>query len=274
MDRKQLLNDSEEALRIAFDSQQSGLWTSIPAIVKSVNFIKMTIEAQPTIQGSVEDENGKITMVNLPLLVDVPIIFQSAGGFTITLPIAVNDECLIMFASRCIDAWWQSGGINVPMESRMHDLSDGFAILGPKSLPHVIGSISSTGLQIRNNAGTTYIELSSDGKIKVVSTAEVDINAPTIKLTGVAEIDITAPIIKLDGAVTSTGLLTAAAGLGVTGNITPSSGPINISGALTSSGAINAASVAATGNVTAGAISLNSHTHTSGTPGNPTSGPL
>ena len=33
------------------------------------------------------------------------------------------------------DSWWQSGGIGVPIESRMHDLSDGFAILAPTSQP-------------------------------------------------------------------------------------------------------------------------------------------
>ncbi len=174
-DRAQYYNDVEEAQRLLLDGRQSTIWTAIPAFVTKVNLSAMTIEAQPVIQGSIEDEDGRVEFVNLPLLVDVPIIFPSAGGFTITFPIAVNDEVLILFSSRCIDAWWQSSGIQKPMEFRMHDLSDGFAIPGPKSQPKVISGISTTGCQIRNNAGTTYIEIAADGKIKMVSSVGVEI---------------------------------------------------------------------------------------------------
>ncbi len=153
-ERSQLLNDGEEAMRLVLDGRLSGLWTAMPCIVKSVNLAKMTLEAQPAIQGTVQNENGVTQSVNYPLLVDVPIVFPSAGGFTMTFPIAANDEVLVVFASRCIDAWWQSGGIGRPMEARMHDLSDGFAIPGPRSQPRVIPAISSTGVQLRNDAGS------------------------------------------------------------------------------------------------------------------------
>lgn len=175
MNRLDLLNDSEEAFRSAFDGRQVRMWTALPGIVTAVDFSKMTCSVQPAIQASVVNEDGSSTRVNLPLLLDVPIVFPSAGGFTITFPLAINDEVLVIFSSRCIDAWWQSGGVQRAMEARMHDLSDGFAIPGPKSVPKVIGSISSTALQIRNNAGTSYIEMGADGKIKLVSSAEVEI---------------------------------------------------------------------------------------------------
>ncbi len=193
-DRSQWLNDLETALRSALDGRQSTIWTAMPCIVKAVDFSAMTISAQPAIQGTVEDENGVITSVDYPLLVDVPIVFPSAGGFLITLPIAIGNEVLVVMASRCIDAWWQSGGIQRPMEARMHDLSDGFAIPGPRSQPNVVGGISTTGAQIRNDAGTTYVEISGDGKIKLVSPGEIDITAPAIVLTGVVTVtgDLTA----------------------------------------------------------------------------------
>lgn len=182
-DRRQLLNDAEEAQRLVLDGRQSNIWTAMPCIVTSVDFSTMTLEAQPAIQGTIEDENGVSRSVNYPLLVDVPIVFPSAGGFTLTMPIAVGDEVLVIFASRCIDSWWQSGGIGRPMEARMHDLSDGFAIPGPKSQPKKISGISSTGAQIRNDAGTTYIEISADGKIKLVSPTEVKITG-NLKVSG------------------------------------------------------------------------------------------
>lgn len=169
--RAQLMNDSELAMRLVLDGRQSTIWTAMPCIVQSVDLTKMTIEAQPAIQGTIENEQGVLSNVNYPLLVDVPIVFPSAGGFTITFPIAQGDEVLVIIASRCIDAWWQSGGIQRAMEARMHDLSDGFAIPGPRSQPNVVPAISATNLQIRNDAGTSYIEIDNTGKIKLVASA-------------------------------------------------------------------------------------------------------
>lgn len=168
VDRSQLLNDPIASLSVALDGRQALIWTAMPGIIESVDFTTMTCVVQPAIQGSVTDENNDQTIVDLPLLLDVPILFPSANGFTITFPLAAGDEVLVIIASRCIDAWWQLGGVQVPLEARMHDLSDGFAIPGPKSQPNIIPDISSTSLQIRNDAGTSYFEIGADGKINLV----------------------------------------------------------------------------------------------------------
>lgn len=230
-DRAQLYNDAEEAQRLVLDGRQATIWTAIPGIVQSVNFSAMTVEVQPSIQGTIENENGTIQSVNLPLLVDVPIVFPSAGGFTITFPIVVGDEVLVVFSSRCIDAWWQSGGIQRPMEARMHDLSDGFAIPGPRSQPRVVPGISNSAMQIRNDAGTSYIEIDDDGKINLVSPSEVNLTAPIVKVTGG---------LIIDGTVTGVGM----------------SPVINIESDINITGSIDAS-----GDVVASGISLNSHTH-------------
>lgn len=181
-DRRALLNDSEEAFRIGFAGGQASIWTCIPATVEAVDFAKMTVSAQPTIQGVVSNENGVDTFVNLPLLQDVILCFPRAGGFAITFPVAVGDEVLILFASRCIDAWWNSSGVQKPMEARMHDLSDGFAILAPSSLPKALANVSATAVQIRNDAGTSYIEIKPDGKVKI-KTSELTVDG-NLKVTG------------------------------------------------------------------------------------------
>lgn len=198
MDRDQLLNDAEQAMRLVLDGRQSCIWTAMPGIVQSVDLAAMTCEIQPAIQGTIEDENGKLQSVNLPLLVDVPIVFPGAGGFVITFPIAAGDEVLVVFGSRCIDAWWQSGGIQRPMEARMHDLSDGFAIPGPRSQPKKVSSISATAVQIRNDAGDAYIEIAPDGKIKLVSATGIDLKGD-LSVTGSidATVDVTVGLISL-----------------------------------------------------------------------------
>lgn len=203
-DRAQLYNDPEEALRIAFDGRLSSLWSAIPGIIQEIDLTKSTCTVQPAIQGQIEDENGRIQSVNLPLLTDVPIIWPRSAQFAITFPLASGDEVLVVFASRCIDAWWQSGGVQRPMEARMHDLSDGFAIPGPSSTPKMLTAVSATNLQIRNQAGTSYIEMTPAGLINIV--------APTgITMTG---------NLAVTGNIAATGTVGGAGGV--------SSGSINL----------------------------------------------
>ena len=141
MRREERLDDPELGLREALDTQQSKIWTTIPAIVVDVNFDSQTLSAQPAIQAVVRDKNNNTSNVTLPILINVPIMFPRGGGFAITLPVTAGDEVLIVFSSRCIDSWWQSGGIGAQVEQRMHDLSDGFAILAPTRKPKKTDSL-------------------------------------------------------------------------------------------------------------------------------------
>jgi len=189
MDRRERLDDPEESLRMALESYASQLWTALPASVVSVNLGAQTVSVQPTIQGSVADPAGNVRLVNLPLLVDVPLVWPKAGGFALTFPVAPGDEVLVVFACRCIDSWWQSGGIGAPAEARMHDLSDGFAILAPTSQPKKLTNVSSTNVQLRNYAGNTLVEITPDGKANITGASEINLTAPTIKLTGTININ-------------------------------------------------------------------------------------
>ncbi len=161
MDRRERIKDPEELLRSVFESLSSQLWTALPGIIQSYNGDAQTVSVQPSIQGVIKDVTGAARFVDYPLLLDVPCQFLGGGGFTQTWPVAQGDECLVVFASRCIDAWWQQGGIQPPMESRSHDLSDGFAILGFRSQPRILSNVSITSTQIRSDNGQTYIDLSA-----------------------------------------------------------------------------------------------------------------
>lgn len=182
MDRRERLGDEEETLRMAFDSNLANLWTALPCIISEFDPDAMTVSAQPAIKGSVTNPDGSTQSVNLPLLVDVPLVFPTAGGFSITFPVASGDECLVVFASRCIDGWWQSGGVQEAMEFRMHDLSDGFAIIGTRSQARKLSGWDATKLQIRSDDGATFVEL-SDTAIKLKATT-VSIESTTLMHNG------------------------------------------------------------------------------------------
>lgn len=184
MNREERLDDPEEALRIALENQQAQMWTALPGVVVSANLSAQTVSVQPTIQGSVVSPLGSAQLVNLPLLVDVPIVWPRAGGFALTFPVSTGDEVLLVFSSRCIDAWWQSGGVGAPVEPRMHDLSDAFAILAPTSQPKILPNVSSSSAQLRNETGATFVEVTTDGRVRIIAPNQIELAAPLVAVAG------------------------------------------------------------------------------------------
>ena len=105
----------------------------------------------------------------------VPICIPRAGGFSLTLPVSVGDECLVVFADACYDAWWQSGDVQNQIDKRRHDLWDGFAIIGPWSQPRKLADYSTTAAQLRSDDGSVKVEVSGNA---------VNITAPTVTISG------------------------------------------------------------------------------------------
>lgn len=235
IDGKQRLNDDQESLRTAIEGMLSQLWTSLPAIIISANYDKQTLTAQPTIMGKATDKNGNVANVKMPLLVDVP--FQSFGGadFVVTMPNLEGSECLIVFSSRCIDGWWLNGGIQPQIDQRMHDLSDGMAIIGFNSQKRLITNYSTTEVEVRTFDGTTKIGLKA---------GTVTITAANTHITGT---------LQVDGAVTANSTLST-------------------QGAITSAVSVTAPNVVGSTNVTFGGKSGIAHTHSGVTTGTSNTG--
>lgn len=252
MDPKEGFFDALQGLRTVLDGRQAKIWTAMPGIIESVNLSAITVTVQPAIQALATDSSGKQTNVSLPVLQDVPLIFPRGGGYSLTFPVKQGDECLVVIASRCIDNWWQHGGVQPQFELRLHDLSDGFAIVGPYSQPKVIQNISSSTTQLRSDDGKNYVEVDgSSEKINAITlNASAVIDGQNKKITAIAgsvsgtfdgtgnQITLTAPQITLNGNTEING------NLGITGNTT------------------GAGSLTVAGDVVGGAISLDHHVHT------------
>jgi hypothetical protein len=153
-------HDRIEQQRRIFDNLGVNLRVAAPGIIHDVDFKRQTCTVQLAIREKLRDNEGNINDVEIPLLPDVPFFVYSGGGYCLTLPIAPGDDCLVVFGDNCMDAWWQSGGIQNQVERRRHDLSDGFAIVGFRSQPDVVSGYSSSTAQMRNKAGDAYIEIS------------------------------------------------------------------------------------------------------------------
>lgn len=189
MDRRERFEDPVGALIAALTGWQAQLWTAIPGIVQSFDAAAMTVSVQPAIQGVRRNQDGSTSLLTPPLLLDCPVVFPGGGGYTLTFPINQGDEALVIFASRCIDAWWQSSGVQAQVEMRMHDLSDGFAIIGPRSRPRALSGVSTSSVQLRADDGGTFIELAS-GVINILGNLNVQGNiTATGNVTGGQDTD-------------------------------------------------------------------------------------
>lgn len=160
--------DLKDGILAALEGWQKGIWTCLPCIVTGFDPSDMTVSCVPAIQMQQKLESGAVQWITITELRKVPLKVLHGGIFLITLPVAVGNECVVHFSSRCFDAWWQSGGIQPQSEFRMHDLSDGFADVGPYSVPEVPSDVSTTNLQIRSLDGKTIINI-SDGKIEIIA---------------------------------------------------------------------------------------------------------
>ncbi|WP_175992605.1 Gp138 family membrane-puncturing spike protein [Burkholderia vietnamiensis] len=240
MDRKERIDDELASLRAMLRGWQVGMWTALPGVIESFDGDSQTCAVQLAIKVPVRANDGTVTTAALPPVVNCPVQFPSGGNCTLTFPVARGDECLVVFASRCIDAWWQSGGVQEQAEWRMHDLSDGFALLGFRSRPRALAGVSATSAQLRSDDGATFVDLNpAAGTLKLVAPGGLEIDAPTVKVNASASVEVNSPQSTFDGALTVNGVFTFLAGLigsaaeGVAAAIT---GTINFIGTLTANG--------------------------------------
>lgn len=153
--------DEIEIARRTLDAASIDLRVAAPGIIQSVDYGRQTCTVQLAIREQLNHE-GDLEWVDIPILPDVPFFVYSGGGYCLTLPVAPGDECLVVFGDSCMDAWWQNGGVQNQADHRRHDLSDGFAIVGFRSQPNVVGGFSSGSAMLRNASGSAYIEIAGD----------------------------------------------------------------------------------------------------------------
>lgn len=167
----------EDVLRIFLRQDRLDMHTALPGVVQSYDPSKLTV----TVQCAIQRQIAGVGPQSVPLLVDVPVVFTGGGGFLVTFPIVAGDECLVIFSERCIDSWWSQGGVQPVAEARMHDYSDGFAIIGPRSLPRVPSGGAPMG-------GFSVVTAATGAPLFTVTASGVTING-TLTVTGAATLD-------------------------------------------------------------------------------------
>lgn len=120
-------NQVIDTLHQAINESLANLHTCTIAKVTAVN--AKTINCKPVTNRLVDGKS-----IELPDFIEVPIIVLQGGGSYLHFPIAIGDYALLFFTERCFDGWWNGQDFTKPLEYRMHDYSDGIAIVGINNL--------------------------------------------------------------------------------------------------------------------------------------------
>lgn len=179
-DKSSQLANLTTAIRTGVDNRLKDLHTAMPGIIQSFDHETQLATVQPAVRRifkSVDDESVEtLVATDLPILINVPVLYPGGGGFHLTFPVKKDDECLLLFCERSYDRWYNFGGVQDPGARRFHALSDAVAFVGITSKPNSITNYDDTNVQLKKDDGTVAITLLDSG--------EIDITAPTITLNG------------------------------------------------------------------------------------------
>lgn len=129
-------------------------------VVQSFDATKQTVVVQIAALRQVADytQNPPAYIAKpYPLLLDVPLFIPAGGAGFLTFPVAAGDVCLVLFNDRDFDSFWATGNATLPNSSRLHDLSDGLAIIGFRTKANPLAAYDTAKTKLA--LGSTYLTL-------------------------------------------------------------------------------------------------------------------
>ncbi|EFO5564270.1 hypothetical protein HN211_000837 [Escherichia coli] len=118
-----MIEELHDTIGLGVEFALADVHTIVVAKITSVN--DKTISCVPVINRVVKGSSKQ-----LPEFIEVPPVILQGGDSYIAEPIAAGDYCLVLISERCYDAWYAGSDFVSPLEMRMHDYSDGFALCG------------------------------------------------------------------------------------------------------------------------------------------------
>lgn len=135
-----------------------------PGKIISFDTTKKTAKIQLLFKRQLADD----TVVSHPPLLDCPVFTLQGGGAALKFPIQAGDTCLVLFADRNLDAWFETGQEQVPIDSMCHHLTNGIALVGLNSRISTLATYKTDEVELLY--GNAVIGLKG-GKIRIKSGA-------------------------------------------------------------------------------------------------------
>lgn len=171
--------------------------TAIPARVTAVKEFadKQMVDVEPLIHRKYDDG----TDTKPPTILNVPLIFPSAGGGLLSFPVQENDGVLLVFSMRDMDNWSVSSGeeSTVPESKRTHSLTDAIAIPG---LYTTVSNLSPNTTDVELKFAGSRVRMKPTGDVEVNAVGDIDlVSAQDININATGAINMTSTSLSHNG---------------------------------------------------------------------------
>ena len=100
---RNVLGDDSQLYENIIKKVNFNLRCCIPGVIQQYDPKTNTASIQPAIREEIVNEDNTVQYMNLPILVNVPIIFPSCSIGSIKMLLKQGDECLVLFSDLSID---------------------------------------------------------------------------------------------------------------------------------------------------------------------------
>ncbi len=129
-DSREFDDSLESLIRDGFEHLLTDVRVSLPGTIESViDGATRLVNVRPMLSVRYYERDE---VIDLPIIQRVPLIEPRTSKAFIDFPISKGDPVLMVFSDRALENWIQSDGTipGEPLDTRQHDLTDAFAILG------------------------------------------------------------------------------------------------------------------------------------------------
>lgn len=138
-----------------------GVNTCMPAIIESYDPATRTCSVKPALMRKYEDG----TLVERPLISDVPVLFNQGGKLSITYPLKKGDDVLLIFSQRSLESWKNKTGVVDPKDARKFHLSDAICIPNNPRPSSIVNAASADKTVVQMDK--SIIEMSENGTVVI-----------------------------------------------------------------------------------------------------------
>jgi len=157
------------ALKQAMWNILAGVHTALPAEVSKYDSSGPRVEVKPMIKRVYKNN----TILDLPVIVSVPVLFFRTARFKFTFPLEKGDGVLLVFAERSLETWLSRGEAVAPQDPRKFDLSDAIAIPGLWAFDKGLSVGDGSQLELEFDD----VKISADGKDFIITNGQATIES-------------------------------------------------------------------------------------------------
>ena len=141
-----------DAVFMAVEARLATFFTALPSILTQAGDGHIAT-AKSAILGLIRKDDESTQQLEMPSFDTMPVHFAGGGLVLSTHPLKSGDEGIALFFARALDSWHQSGGVQAPIDSRQHHLSDGVFLNGLRSDPNKLKNYATDSIQHRSTDG-------------------------------------------------------------------------------------------------------------------------